>query len=139
MTDKEWFEVCKCFRDTILANETTDFCCQNKEGQPRIDCHVCPLYDSPDISCYYDLTPRQWLYEFKQWLMDHRMPQITVSLSEQAMTVLRKRHDTDGVFADDVIDMIVHHASEQYECLRDANTVLHDASITESDRYKRGD
>lgn len=136
MTDKEWFEVCKCFTDTIRKRETTDFCCRDVNDQPRIDCHVCPLYDSPDISCYYDLTPRQWLYEFKQWLMDHRMPQITVSLSEQAMTVLRKRHDTDGVFADDVIDMIVRHASEQYECLRDANTVLHSIDITEMDRYK---
>ena len=139
MTDKEWFEVCKCFTDTILKRETTDFCCMDGGDQQRIDCHVCPLYDSPDISCHYGLTPRQWLYEFKAWLMTHRMPQITVQLSEHAMTILRKRHDTDGVFADNVIDMIVNRANEQYECLRDANAILHDASITESDRYKRED
>ena len=139
MTDKEWFEVCKCFTDTIRKSETTDFCCRNKEGQQRIDCHVCPLYDSPDISCHYDLTPRQWGYEFKQWLKEHGKPEITVSLSEYDVDILRKRHVTNWVFADNVIDMIVRHASEQYECLRDANAILHDASITESDRYKRED
>lgn len=134
MTDKEWFEICKCFRDTILTKETTAFRCQDKDDNSRINCQHCPIQYS--CGCETKLTMRQWKYEFKQWLMDHRMPHITVSLSEQAMTVLRKRHDTDGVFADDVIDMIVRHASEQYECLRDANAILHDASITESDRYK---
>lgn len=134
MTDKEWFEICKCFRDTILVNETTAFRCQSKDGNFRINCQHCPIQYS--CGCETKLTARQWLYEFKQWLKEHSMPQITVQLSEQAMTVLRKRHDTDGVFADNVIDMIVRNTSEQYACLRDANALLHSIDITEVDRYK---